>query len=133
MPRDTVALLDTPADVTTLEGLAWRLRHPETWPTDFVWDYSDCRTCAMGLAYRLIAGPIKDPDYIEDFVIEHLPEVRDVADREQLSSSAEEIFYDLHTVYFSHKCGGGWRTQITPRMVADAIDAYLARERTNAV
>lgn len=37
----------------SLEALAYVLRHPETWPGDFRWDYTRCSTCAVGLAHRL--------------------------------------------------------------------------------
>lgn len=37
----------------SLEALAYVLRHPETWPEDFQWDYGRCSTCAVGLAHRL--------------------------------------------------------------------------------
>lgn len=33
--------------------LVHALRHPETWPPDFEWDYGRCPSCAMGLAWRL--------------------------------------------------------------------------------
>lgn len=37
----------------SLEGLVYALRHPETWPEGFVWNYRDCNSCAMGLARQL--------------------------------------------------------------------------------
>jgi hypothetical protein len=40
-------------DKPSLENLSYALRHPETWPKDFVWDYGECNDCAMGLAHRL--------------------------------------------------------------------------------
>jgi hypothetical protein len=40
-------------DKPSLRGLAYVLRHPELWPSDFVWEFSDCDACAMGLAFRL--------------------------------------------------------------------------------
>lgn len=46
----------------SLEALAWALEHPETWPDGFVWDYSDCKTCAMGLAGSLWASIAGDPE-----------------------------------------------------------------------
>src|SRR5882762_5295787 len=37
----------------SLHGLSYALRHPDTWPKDFYWDFSRCNHCAMGLAHRL--------------------------------------------------------------------------------
>ena len=48
-----IAKLSQIADRPSLVALSYALRHPETWPEDFVWDYSDCTTCAIGLATRL--------------------------------------------------------------------------------
>ena len=40
-------------DRPSLHGLSYALRHPDTWPKEFVWDYSKCTQCAMGLAHAL--------------------------------------------------------------------------------
>jgi hypothetical protein len=59
MPTDTTALdaevqaLASISDKPNLTALSYALRHPETWPADFVWDYSNCTRCAVGLALRL--------------------------------------------------------------------------------
>jgi hypothetical protein len=39
--------------VPSLENLAFMLRHPETWPEGFEWDYGCYAGCAVGLAHRL--------------------------------------------------------------------------------
>lgn len=36
-----------------LRDLIYVLRHKETWPPGFEWDYRACTTCAMGLAHRI--------------------------------------------------------------------------------
>lgn len=43
------ALLATPS----IDALIYALRHPETWPEGFEWDYSDCDHCALGVAMCL--------------------------------------------------------------------------------
>lgn len=48
-----VQALSRITDRPKLVALAYSLRHPETWPADFVWDYRDCTTCAIGLSLRL--------------------------------------------------------------------------------
>lgn len=45
-----VSALSRLTDRPSLTALSYALRHPGTWPKDFVWDYSDCTTCAIGLA-----------------------------------------------------------------------------------
>lgn len=37
----------------SLRGLGYALRHPETWPPDFVFNSRKCETCMMGLAHGL--------------------------------------------------------------------------------
>jgi len=113
-------------DKPSLHALSYALRHPDTWPQGFYWNYSDCDECAMGLAHCLwksIPQPTDDSsrgttDMARTF---HIP-----------YSVADSIFY-----------GGDWtprRTSghlwwkgtimdfesVTPDMVADQIDAYLA-------
>lgn len=41
------------------KGLAYLLRHKELWPKDFVFNFLDCDTCAMGLAQRTWPEVIK--------------------------------------------------------------------------
>jgi hypothetical protein len=40
-------------DKPSLHALSYALRHPDTWPEGFVWSYQNCRHCAMGLAHVL--------------------------------------------------------------------------------
>jgi hypothetical protein len=50
-------------DRPNLVALSYALRHPETWPEDFVWDFDNCDACAMGLARELWASiPEVDKD-----------------------------------------------------------------------
>lgn len=116
MPRDTVALWDAPAEVTTLEGLAWRLRHPETWPKGFVWNFEYCHTCAMGLLWMELAGaPV-----VGNFCAQ--------TKTQEFYGLDENAAFDIFQRAPDDNCA-----RITPEMVALRIDAYLARERTNAV
>jgi hypothetical protein len=108
---------NTPEGRLTLADLSWRLRNPETWPADFVWDYLCCASCAMGLAYRLSDGPEKCP-------FEHmsmtgafkltLPVLADIepVDVDPLRA----IFLTLQTDRFK---------PVSPKDVADAIDRHL--------
>lgn len=97
-------------DKPSLRGLSFVLRNPDTWPKGFEWNYDRCSNCAMGLSVRLwkeIKG-----DWIADMAIGFRMSFR----------AANEIFVKASNTR-------GWgddRHRITPEMVADDIDAYLA-------
>lgn len=116
-------------DKPTLHGLSYALRHPDTWPEDFVWDYNDCNQCAVGLACNLWFKK-----YIDE--LDH---------KESASFMAKKFsmpYTDSNNIFLGH---GDWayrtvafvgipigKTQIdfknvTPEMVADEIDLYLKR------
>jgi hypothetical protein len=106
-----------------MADLAWRLRHPETWPERFKWNYGKCTTCAMGLAEILSGrspGPLWDENPFRSFgdVIKVL---RDVEPEDV--HGLQEIFLLLSY----HRCVS--HRDITPEIVADAIDAHLARKK----
>jgi len=93
----------------TLRALAYMLRHPETWPENFVWDYKSCDKCALGL-------------------MEQVWDVRPM----DLGVS----FEDERDIFFN-PCS--WRslwfpsfTSVTPRVVAGRIDRYLAKQECGA-
>jgi len=110
-------------DKPSLENLSYALRHPETWPKGFSWYFGHCNQCAMGLAHRLWSGPI------HSFV----------SGREAVSVMAREFAmpYEAAESIFMKQTGKrrffGFvpRTYngITPEMVADQIDAYIAKAR----
>lgn len=112
---DAVRALARQAEGPNLPALSYALRHPETWPEGFVWDYGDCRTCAMGLAVKLWGGQVQEESYayLNWISVEtSMPYIK-----------ARKIFFEL---------GENWKpsyepyTAITPDDVADAIDQYLA-------
>ena len=110
----------------SLHALSYVLRHPDTWPKGFVWDFSECEQCAMGLASVLWTDIVRSDSL-----------------RTALSSVAREFAmpYEEAKKIFH---GGAWtpvkqepwrffwlRThwdfdKVTPDMVADQIDKYLA-------
>lgn len=125
------------ADKPTLHGLSYALRHPDTWPEGFVWDYGECGQCAMGLAHALW---------------EQVPKANKKTGASFMArtfslpfNTASSIFMGnvgpyrarwipdaaLKTVVSGHLW---WRVEttkpnwnaITPEMVADQIDKYLA-------
>ena len=110
MPHDTTQLADAPPDLTTptLAGLAWLLRHKEAWPEGFEWEFGDCFRCGMGLAARVWNTWERrlDPSPSQQAAIWGIP--------------CDEA-YRIFVAGFSNP------TLVTPEMVADRIDAYLAR------
>ena len=125
----------------SLVALSYCLRHPETWPEDFVWDYSKCQQCAMGLAHQLWsqaipAAVIKSND--SETIISLL------AKRFSMSyTDARDVFFDAtckrHVRITSVKTSLFWTASavvsykaaklqdITPDMIADDIDAILRK------
>lgn len=96
----------------SLAGLSYLLRHRELWPAGFSWNFSGCHSCAMGLAHRTWANSLwrrfttglRYPD----------------------APSMQRVFgiSEHNTLQFFYY---GYDTaSVTPEMVADKIDAYLA-------
>lgn len=122
----------------SLENLSYALRHPETWPDGFAWNYADCESCAMGLAAKLweSMGEIKEAYAAKNHNITKM------AKAFSLSYSASKcIFYDAEKTRFSrerHFFGlierkiEATHADITPDMVADDIDAYIREARKEA-
>lgn len=124
------------ASKPSLENLSYALRHPETWPKGFHWDYTRCESCAMGLAHGLWSMfPNWDTSdiYGDNKILKS-----DVA--REFAMPYEEvvyIFFGKAGSYPSKKKDTGhlwWRKttyftrmgDVTPEMVADEIDAYIA-------
>lgn len=120
------------ADISTkpsLIGLAYALRHPETWPEGFVWDYSECACCAMGLAAELWdrgAPDSDDSDAMRSWI------AREMA---LPLGEADDIFFGLAPTVTTKVKVGWFRSRmesrtdwdsVYPEDVADAIDSYLA-------
>ena len=89
--------------------LSFILRNRALWPEGFEWDYSQCETCAMGLAFKLgmVAKPFPST-MIQRF---NIPE-----------HEADNIF--LHAALFVPLVHG---LPITPEHIADLLDAYADR------
>jgi hypothetical protein len=105
----------------TLAELSRVLRNRQEWPADFEWDYSQCETCAMGLAFRLLDETL--PPEME-FLWVGAPEM---SIRLGISvGAAENLFFGGVSLF---RDGVRDLSDITPIHVADAIDAYLAGER----
>lgn len=120
-------------DKPSLENLSYVLRHPDAWPEGFVWDFSDCETCAMGLA----RGLWDKIDFPVDSYDANKHAVSAVARAFAMPyAKAKNVFMgDSFDVPFKTEGTWWWKTSypdwsdITPEMVADQIDEYLAEMR----
>lgn len=123
----------------SLEALSFVLRHPDTWPEGFVWDYSNCNHCAMGMARAL--WRITDQSMMEVTVGSSIMAKTfgmGFTDSQQIFFGAnDERKYKIEKIVWGGFLGL-WRQTlvelvpisrkaVTPEMVADDIDAYLAR------
>lgn len=119
-------------DKPSLENLAYALRHPETWPRGFVWDYSHCDHCAMGLAHALWRYSTEPPSNGP-----HTGSSRMARTFAIPYEAAWRIFFEAAAGYSVEKktwFGFGKpktipcpNENVTPEMVAKRIDAHLAR------
>lgn len=124
-----------------LKRLAFALRHPETWPKGFIWDYSDCRRCAIGLAFqlwlKLDEQPVQwDPKSQNPQYIHNQGWASMMARRFALSfQEAKRIFIGSYSAEKTRRTIFGRvkvsrqnldHENVTPEMVATNIDKYLA-------
>lgn len=125
-------------DKPSLENLSYALRHPETWPEAFIWDYGNCDQCAMGLAHNLWskipAASTKTGSSImaKAFAISHRVAESIFLGRTQGKLRAPwvptHVFVTKYTGFWFWKRKTqtpDWRC-VGPDMVADQIDEYLA-------
>lgn len=120
----------------SLGALSFALRHPGTWPKGFRWDYNDCKKCAMGLACRLWSeiGEPNTSDMAREFAMtfEEAQGIFYGATDERFEIVVErgrtERWFGLVDQFEDRRVAKPLsRADITPEMVADDIDSYLAR------
>lgn len=107
-----------------LSDLAWRLRNPETWPTDFEWLYEECHMCAMGLALSLLGRGAEVLECNPSDSYAHAAELTRsvvIGTHEMSEDEFDAIFRDVSDELEIRM------KDVTPEHVADAIDLYLAR------
>lgn len=117
-------------DKPSLHGLSYALRHPDVWPEGFIWNYGNCDNCAMGLAHALWRSSI--PEMHRDSGCSIMARTFAMP-----YGKADSIFLgDLdwiptkkitegHLWWREHRTLSDFR-RVTPEMVADQIDIYLA-------
>jgi hypothetical protein len=120
---DAVKEMSDIIDKPSLVGLAYSLRHPETWPKGFTWHYNDCRRCAMGLAATLWQLDQPKPQPGTNQTHHYSWAAREFAiplgDAMTLFKKVRPPFALRHP--FARRDIG----DVLPEHVADAIDRYL--------
>lgn len=96
--------------LSTLADLSQRLRRPETWPPDFVFNYLGYDTCAMALACSL--GMADEPT--------------SGAMAHAFGLSSRDAYQIFEAGWASVYIG---KLEVTADMVADKIDAVLVRRQ----
>ena len=99
----------------SLPALAFVLRHKETWPTGFEWNFSNCRHCAMGMAHRLWPDVVREPD------MQHMCEVFDLSNKDARFLFHSHYLPLLQWTTFPISWG------MTPEVIADRIDKYCIK------
>lgn len=113
MKMESVKSFEPAKPPSTLADFSQRLRHPETWPEGFVFNYVYEDSCARGLAHEL--GMIDEP------TTEGIMKAFGISRKD-----ARLIF---NTGWASAYLG---KIEVSAAMVADRIDAVLARQAEQA-
>lgn len=126
-------------DKPSLHTLSYALRHPDTWPKGFIWNYKSCDQCAMGLAHQLWKDKVTNADkgtgptiMARAFAMPY-DAARSIFLAEETGRQGRHIANWAPKRDFT-KGHLWWKTNwvrldaqsITPEMVADQIDKYLA-------
>lgn len=131
--------LDGPFSIEpSLSMLSHFLRDKDLWPKGFIWDYSNCNTCAMGLAVEMFNLTLGTSDNDANLLFPFPAQTYLHAMLETFGlkeNEARKIFTRLGDPerginFHWGDIGAVIRNQrkITPEKVADAIDAYLAKQ-----
>lgn len=130
-------------DKLSLHALSYALRHPDTWPEGFVWNYHRCESCAMGLAHQLWKSkvPITCPDNGASRMAHTFAMPYEAAKSIFLGMEGSEAadWMPGEAITQTKNTGHLWwkkssttthyfsdHVAVSPEMVADQIDAYLA-------
>lgn len=106
----------------SLEALSYILRHKGLWPPEFYWDYSQCDRCAMGLAASLWKLTTAN-----GFELGYLTSPDFMSDNFQVPDGVTRSVFMGRGQWVPQTKGGDCNWQaVTPEMVADQIDQYLA-------
>jgi hypothetical protein len=105
-------MLDVDLSEPSLQGLSHILRHRESWPEGFKWDYRDHEQCAMGLTLAFWKIKIDEDMSIMEFDFEKLFGIT--------PRQFDAIFFAVNDRLDI------FMVDVWPEMVADEIDNILA-------
>lgn len=133
-PKTETERLFSDLSKPSLHVLSYALRHPDTWPEGFIWNYNKCDQCAMGLAHQLWSSiPATTPSTGASIMAREFAMPFTAAQNIFLAEggwmpkrtrevTSGRLFWkktvQVPSGYESAKA-------VTPEMVADQIDAYL--------
>lgn len=102
----------------SLSVLSFVLRNKELWPKGFEWNFSYCYSCAIGLAYCLWQQvPTCHPHNVARAVNIEFMDAYELF----MSTPEEAIIHD-------RKRNTVTEIPVTPEMIADRIDKFLAEK-----
>lgn len=131
--KSEAELLFTNLDKPSLVGLSYALRHPDVWPKGFVWNYGNCHQCAMGLAHKLWSEvEVADPDTGATIMARTFSMPYSVSRGIFLGQGPYADWMPTKKETTGHFFNKKTTTrddhdEVTPEMVADQIDAFLAQ------
>lgn len=130
-PRTETERLFADLGKPSLHALSYALRHPDTWPEGFYWNYDKCDHCAMGLAHVLWKDKIAEmtpPEAATSIVARafaisyHKASYIFQGSFDWVPEKTKEVgFFRKRKI----KIGEPDRARVTPEMVAEQIDKYL--------
>lgn len=107
----------------SLQALSYYLRHEELWPAGFIWRYNSCNSCAMGLAAALWTLTMSRSELEVSHSYKFMSDNFNIT-----NSTVDNIFLgkgNWMPMYEDYPSFGNFYA-VTPEMVADQIDKYLA-------
>jgi hypothetical protein len=84
------------------------LRDKSLWPTDFLWDFWDCMTCAMGLATQMLG--------VQKARTDHMAQALGIT-----ADDAIHLFCPMRYTDWRNKFNYPAGVPVTPEMVADRL------------
>lgn len=114
----------------SLHALSYALRHPDTWPEGFVWNYGSCERCAMGLARALWRQiPKANNDSGASIMARQFAMPYGAASSIFMGTDLKWLPTDNFTeghLWWKRYMRRANYGRVTPEMVAAQIDRYLA-------
>lgn len=123
---DIQALVDL--SKPSLQTLSFILRNKEFWPKDFEWDFENFNQCAMGL----LAQIFHKGNYPSERTLAMLDfKGEDLNERILAMMDFNLSYSQVHALFETPGPNEDWK--LSPAVIADRIDAFLAAKETENV